>query len=152
MGMRSSTSQGHWEDKTMDKKVQYIPCQHSIIFIPNIISVYSDTSPLSQWSCECLLGYQGDARAQYQVFSVLMKIEGFFFLNLKIFFLNLFLIEGQLLYNVVLVSAIQQCVSAVSIHISPLAWASLPPLPPPTHLGHHRAPSWVPCTIQLFFK
>ena len=39
-----------------------------------------------------------------------------FFYN---FFYNLFLIGGQLLYNVVLVSTVQQCESALSIHISP---------------------------------
>ena len=34
-------------------------------------------------------------------------------------FLNLFLIEGYLLYNIVLVSAIHQNESALSIHMSP---------------------------------
>ena len=53
----------------------------------------------------------------------------------KSYFL-IFLIGGYLLYSVVLVSAIQQCESAVSIHIYPL-----PPEPPyPTPLGLHRAP------------
>ena len=40
----------------------------------------------------------------------------------KIYFL--FLIEGQLLYNVVLVSAIQWHESAISIRVSPPSWAS----------------------------
>ena len=45
-----------------------------------------------------------------------------------------------------LISTIQQSESAVSIHISPLYWTSLPPHPIP--LGHHRAPGWAPCVIQ----
>ena len=64
-------------------------------------------------------------------------------------FLNLFLIEGQLLYNVVLVSAVQKCESAISVYISPPSWASLPH-PHPTHLGHHRAPGWAPCVQTSF--
>ena len=47
-------------------------------------------------------------------------------------FFNLFLIGGQLLYNVVLVSAIQQCESAINIQLFPSSWASLsPPHPIP---------------------
>ena len=44
---------------------------------------------------------------------------------------NFFLIGGSLLYNVVLVSAIQQCGSAISIHIYPLPHEPLshPPIP-----------------------
>ena len=38
------------------------------------------------------------------------------------------------------VSAVQQSESAIRINISPLFWTS--------HLGHHRAPSRVPCGIQ----
>ena len=45
------------------------------------------------------------------------------------FFFNLFLIGGQLLYNVVSISAIQEHESAISIHI-PL------PLRPPSHPSH----------------
>jgi len=41
----------------------------------------------------------------------------------------LLLIEGQLLYNVVLVSAIHQHGSAIGIHMSPPSSASLPPHP-----------------------
>ena len=39
----------------------------------------------------------------------------------------------KLLYNVVLVSAIQQHGSAINIHISPPSWASLPPPTPSVH-------------------
>ena len=35
------------------------------------------------------------------------------------FFKNLYLIEGQLLYNIMLVSAVYQHISAIGIHISP---------------------------------
>ena len=52
-----------------------------------------------------------------------------------------------LFYHFRLVSAVQQCGSPTCIHISPSFWASLQtPIPP--HLGHHRALSWAPCTIQ----
>ena len=37
--------------------------------------------------------------------------------------------------------------SAISKHIFPPSWAPLPPHP--THLGHHRVPSWIPCAIWL---
>ena len=48
-------------------------------------------------------------------------------------------------------SAIWQCESAISIHMSPPSWASLPP-PIPSHpLGYHRALGWVPCSTMLFF-
>ena len=52
----------------------------------------------------------------------------------KAFFFFSFLIGRKLQYNVVLVSIIQQCKSAIIIHISPSSWASLPslhsPIPP----------------------
>ena len=46
--------------------------------------------------------------------------------------LNLFLIGGWLLYNVVLFSATHQHESAIGLHMSPPSWASLPP-PSPSH-------------------
>ena len=56
---------------------------------------------------------------------------------LQILFIYLFFLIGvQLLYNVVLVSAVQQSESAVCIHISPLSWTYLPsphPRIPPSH-------------------
>ena len=63
-----------------------------------------------------------------------------------IFWFN-FLTGGNLLYNVVTVSAIQQCESTIIIHISPSSWAFLPS-PHPTSLDHHRAPGWAPCDIK----
>ena len=55
-------------------------------------------------------------------------------------FYNLFLIGGQLLYNIVLVSAIHQHESAIGIHMpfSPAHPSHL--WPHPTPLGSHRAP------------
>ena len=44
-----------------------------------------------------------------------------------------------------LASAVQQCESATSIHMSPPSWASHHTPPHPTPPGHHRAPSWAPC-------
>ena len=43
-----------------------------------------------------------------------------------LFYLFIYFIGVQLLYNVVLVSAIQQSESATRIHISPLPWISFP--------------------------
>ena len=55
------------------------------------------------------------------------------------FSLLYFLIGGKLLYNVVLVSAIQQCKSVIILYIYELSSLSnFPPLPHPTPLGHHR--------------
>ena len=53
------------------------------------------------------------------------------FLNRVVHFLLLFLFIGvKLLYNVVLVSAVQWSESAIGIYISPPSWTSLPPRPP----------------------
>ena len=49
-----------------------------------------------------------------------------------LFFKNLLLIGDKLLYNVVLISAIQQCKSAITEHVPPVSWASLFTLPIPT--------------------
>ena len=52
-----------------------------------------------------------------------------------------------MLYNVVLVSAMQQLEPAIStVSISSLL--SLPPPPPSAPLGHHGAPSRAPCAVQ----
>ena len=45
-----------------------------------------------------------------------------------------------MLYNIVLVSAIQQHESATGIHMSPPSGTSLPPPTPSTPPGCHRAP------------
>ena len=44
---------------------------------------------------------------------------------------------SKLLYNAVLISAVQQSKSAKYIYIFSLSWTSLPPTPIPTYLGHH---------------
>ena len=48
-----------------------------------------------------------------------------------------------MLYNVVLVSAVQHCESVIIIYIYDL---SIPPNP--SSLGCHRVPGWIPCVIQ----
>ena len=48
-----------------------------------------------------------------------------------------FFIGVELLYNVVIVSAVQKSKSAVCIHIFSSSLASLPPNPHSTPLGHH---------------
>ena len=83
--------------------------------------------------------------------------EKFFIFSFEKYFLDIefyicgvlfhfFFIGVKLLYNVVLVSAVQWSESAIRIPISPSSWTSLPPFP--LHLGHHRGPSWAPCAIQ----
>ena len=57
--------------------------------------------------------------------------------------IKLFLM-GYSCFIILSVSAVWQHESAIFTHISPLSWASLPPY---THVGHHRAASWVPCAI-----
>ena len=69
-----------------------------------------------------------------------LKTE-FFFSSYYLFY---FLIGVKLLYNIVWVSAVQWCRSAIGIHVSPPSWASLHP---PTPLCHHRAADWVSCVI-----
>ena len=60
-----------------------------------------------------------------------------------------FFIGVQLLYNVMLISAVAQSESAVCIHMSSSSWAFLPPIHPHlTPLSHHGALSWAPCAIQ----
>ena len=57
--------------------------------------------------------------------------------------------QAQLIYNVVLVSAVQRQESALSIHAPPPSWAALTPSHP-TPQGHHRAPGWAPCAPRGF--
>ena len=52
-------------------------------------------------------------------------------------------------YNAVLVSAIQQCKSAIIIYISPPSWAFLPFLHP-THRAHCRPLRSAPCVYTSF--
>ena len=54
-----------------------------------------------------------------------------------------------MLYNVVLVSAVQH-ESAICIHISPPSQASLSPYPHPTLPGPHRVQSRAPCVNSSF--
>ena len=65
-------------------------------------------------------------------------------------FLIYFLIGGKLLYNVVLVSAIQQCKLAIIIHVSPPFLVSLPSSHP-TALDHHRVLAGQLLTNYLFY-
>ena len=61
--------------------------------------------------------------------------------GIRIYLFKLTFIGVQLLYNVVLVSTVQQSELTIHIHISPLFGF-------PFHLGHHRALSRVPCAVQ----
>ena len=56
---------------------------------------------------------------------------------------------GKLLYNVLLVSDVPQCKSAVIKHTSPPFWVSLP-CPTPTPLYHHRGLGWAPVLHSNF--
>ena len=62
------------------------------------------------------------------------------------FLLYLFLIEGSLLYSIVVFAKHE---SVLGIHVSPPSWISLPHLPPhPTPLGCSRASVWLSWVIQ----
>ena len=61
-----------------------------------------------------------------------------------VFFFMYIFIGVQLLYTVVLVSALQQCESALSLHIV----SSHPPPTPLTPLRHRSAPSWAPGAVR----
>ena len=70
-------------------------------------------------------------------------IQVSFFLNVPFFFLNNVFTGVQLLYNVVLVSTVQQSKLAICEHICPLFGF-------PSHLDHHRELSRVPCIYSRF--
>ena len=60
-----------------------------------------------------------------------------------------------MLYNVVLVSAVQQCKSVITVRVCVCVYIynlpsflSLPTIPHSTPLGCHRVPGWAPCVIQ----
>ena len=79
------------------------------------------------------------------------QIEKWFAYFSKVVVYLFILIRVELLFNVVLVSAVQQCESAICIRIFPPSRASLPP-PPPFHPSRHdTAPSWAPCAIYSRF-
>ena len=67
-----------------------------------------------------------------------LKHSVLFFFFLK---MCLFLIEGQLLCSVVLLSAIHQHESAIGIHRFPPSWTSLPPPTPPWPSGLSQSSS-----------
>ena len=80
-------------------------------------------------------------------FSSLSCICGFLPLPLSwdtLSFFKKFFIGRSLLYNIVLVSAIQQQESATGIHMSPPSWTSHLPHP----LGCHGALGWTPCVTE----
>ena len=67
------------------------------------------------------------------------------FIITSIVYLLIFLIEGKLLFNVMLVSVIQQHEQVTIMYIFSLM--SLPQFPYLTPLGHHRAPGRTPHVI-----
>ena len=56
---------------------------------------------------------------------------------------------AKLLYNVVVVSIVQQHKSVTIIYIDPSSGASLPS-PHPTPLGHQRVPGWATSVIYIW--
>jgi len=86
-----------------------------------------------------------------------LKMENFFFFYIGeqsylvlifIFKIYLFLIEGYLLYNIMLVSAIHQHDSVIGIHTSLPSWTSLPPPISPTPCVIIEHWIWTPCVIE----
>ena len=74
---------------------------------------------------------------RFWVWSISLSMMHFIFIGVK------------LLFNVMLVSTVQQCESAICVHLSPPAWSSFPLSHHyPTLLAHHRALSWAPCALQ----
>ena len=68
-----------------------------------------------------------------------MRFSSYFFFisSIRISFLKFyFLIGRKLLYHVALVPAVQQCKSAIIIHISLPSWTSLPLTIPPSRSSH----------------
>ena len=64
------------------------------------------------------------------------------------FNIYLFVIDWWLVYNIGLISVINQHEWTKGVHMSPTSWVSLPP---PTHsqpLDYYRAPVWVPWVVQ----
>ena len=119
----------------------FITCQHGIKCLMYVISLtqrFSTFNTHTQSSGDnvimwILILYVWDVAKEVVVFF-------FFFLCLFVHFL----IGGKLLYNSVLVSAVQQCESIMIIYVSLPSGAFLP-CPHPTSLGHHRAPGWTSC-------
>ena len=77
--------------------------------------------------------WKPDLCSQWKQRSFLLAcLFGFIFnFNMSYIYIFFFLIGGSVFCNVVLISAIQQCESAVIIHMARLSRASLPP--PPSH-------------------
>ena len=112
------------------------------------INVFNNACILSMY---CVLAMGQDACIQLKTRvtmpdPALLELLYFFIFSkqLMIVFIHLFyiFIGVQLLYNIVLVSVVQKSKSAVCILISPLFFGF------PSHLGHHRALSRVPCSAQ----
>ena len=95
----------------------------------------------------------GGSRGDYIFLSFPVSRGCPYSLALRLFlhlFLNLFLVGGKLLYNVVLVSAIQQGESVISIHYVPSLLSLLHRPPYPTPLGLHRALAKLPALYSNF--
>ena len=73
--------------------------------------------------------------------------EPIFFFELCQTFLKTNFIGVQLLYNVVLVSAIQQTESVICVCICICIYIYIPFFVFPSHLGHHRALSFLCSTV-----
>ena len=123
-----------------DPWVRRIPCRRQWLPTPIFLAGESlgqrSLEGYSPWGCK-----ESDTTKQLTFshwhLSSRLKMENFFFyigeqfylVVIFIFKMYLFLIEGYLLYNIVLVSATHQHDSAIGVHTSPPSWPSLPPPP-----------------------
>ena len=113
-----SHSSGHWE--VWDQGVRVVR------FWWRPSSWFADGCLLAVSSCGCMNEREG-AHSLMSLFFCL-----YFYFSIFCFLLITFLIGGQLLYNIMLVSVIYQHESVIIIHMSPSSWISLP-LPTPSH-------------------
>jgi len=97
--------------------------------------VCSNSCPLSQW-CHPTISSSVTPFSLPSIFPSIRVFSSDFALLIR-WPKYLFLIGGELLCNIVLVSAIHQYESAIGIHVSSPSWTSLPP--PTPSLGCHRA-------------
>ena len=96
------------------------------------------------WVCSLILSSTQSPHSLYSrphCYRLNLPLQPTFYSSAMFSIYSFYLIGIYLLYNVVLVSAVQRSESAICIHISPPSWTSLPPphIPPIQVITEHRA-------------